>query len=139
MLFIIIFIACILELFYAQLIFSVVIPEDEGLLTINSYKLFTSNKKLINIPSGYFEITPITLLGSTIVNTFESLYNRLLLFSKETFVTDLFLFANPIIDFINLPKYTVPTSNQYFYSTDPNLKIIMQTKNNKNYYYTKAY
>ena len=136
---IIIVVCSVIELLMCQAYYNTYIDLD-GIEKISRYEtdegsVLISTKKFKTLPRNYYSISPTTIIGNHIESSIFDVVSCIKNMNGRTFLTDGIGIVYPIFELIKSPKYSIPTSNLYFASNNPYLKIIMVKKHGKEHFF----
>lgn len=136
---VVIVVSAIIELLICQAYFDTYIDLSDLTRTskymTSNGNILVSTKKFKTLPPNYFPISPTTLIGNHIESSIFNVVDCVKNINYRTFVTDGIGIIYPIFELIRSPKYSVPTSNLYFASDNPYMKIIMIKRHGKEHFF----
>ena len=101
----------------------------------NDGDILVSVKTFKTLPDGFYPVKPTMLIGSQIESSCQNFSSWCKNINSNTIVSDTVGLVYPIFELINYPRYVSPTSSLNFASNNPDMKIVMAKKHNKEYFY----
>lgn len=138
---ILVIIISIVELYFCRLQYRTLLDLSDlnkfGIYHGSDGDILVSTKAFKVLPNGYYPIKPTMLIASQIESGIESALTIPETIKSHSFLTDSLTTVYPFVEFMSMPKYTTPQCTLNFASNNPNLKIIMSKKHDKEYFYVR--
>lgn len=135
----IIIIVAVVEMYCCQNYYRTMIDISDltrtNLYHTNDGDILVSVKTFKTLPNGFYPIKPTMLIASQIESGYQNLSSWYKNINSKTIVSDTIGLIYPVFELINYPKYVSPTSSLNFASNNPDMKIVMSKKHNKEYFY----